>query len=220
MVELLAVALVIGAVLISLIGYFAVRRLINNHTELLKSQAQIVTEVKQELRAELHQKASVSFEKAVEQNVEYITKDLRQASEALSNYVRAQFDSALRHEMRDFRDSSEGIGKVSRDALLKLEQAIAVEQTAIINSFQEEQKAILEDLRKQHATLTKNIEDIVTEETNRRIQHFQTDMARIVTSYVNDALAGSLDIDAQMAYIIDALEQNKQAIVEDISHVA
>jgi hypothetical protein len=45
-------------------------------------------------------------------------------------------------------------------------------------------------------------------------------MARIVSSYVNQALASRIDIDAQLAYVLDELEQNKQALVEDMKNVA
>ena len=221
MVEyLLAIVLVIGAVLITSAGYFAVRKLIIDHTELLQNQAQVLAEAKQEVRAELHQKASEHFEKTVEQNVEYIKKDLRQTSEALNGYIRAQFDSALHHEIRTFKDSSEDIGKVSRGALSKLHDDIAAEQSAVINSFKEEQKAILDDLKKQHAVLAESIEHLVAKEADRRIEQFQAEMARIVTAYVHEALADTLDVEAQMPYILDSLEENKPAIIEDIRRVA
>lgn len=221
MVEyLLAVVLVVGAVLITAAGYFAVRKLIVDHTELLQNQAQLLAEAKEEIKAELHQKASADFEKIVEQNAEFIKKDLRQTGESMNAYVRTQFDSALRHELRTFKDSSEDIGKVSKTELSKLQRAIADEQAAVVTSFKEEQKAILEDLKKQHGGLVEKIDTLVQEEASRRIEQLEGEMARIVTAYVHQALADRMDVDAQMPYILDELEKNKQAIIEDIRHAA
>lgn len=221
MVEyLLAVVLVVGAVLITAAGYFAVRKLIVDHTELLQNQAQLLAEAKEEIKAELHQKASADFEKIVEQNAEFIKKDLRQTGESMNAYVRTQFDSALRHELRTFKDSSEDIGKVSKTELSKLQRAIADEQAAVVTSFKEEQKAILEDLKKQHGGLVEKIDTLVQEEASRRIEQLEGEMARIVTAYVHQALADRMDVDAQVPYILDELEKNKQAIIEDIRHAA
>lgn len=221
MVEyLLAVVLVVGAVLITAAGYFAVRKLIVEHTELLQHQADLLAQAKQEIKAELHQKASAEFEKAIEQNVTFIKKDLRQTSEAMNAYVRSQFDSALRHELRTFKDSSEQIGAVSKDALIKLQQSIADEQASVLGAFKKEQKALLDDLKEQHALLAGKVDTIVHEEADRRIAQFEAEMTRIVSAYVEEALADSMDIDAQMAYILTALEENKQAIAEDIRHAA
>lgn len=217
---LLAVVLVVGAVLITAAGYFAVRKLIVDHTELLQNQAQLLAEAKEEIKAELHQKASADFEKIVEQNAEFIKKDLRQTGESMNAYVRTQFDSALRHELRTFKDSSEDIGKVSKTELSKLQRAIADEQAAVVTSFKEEQKAILEDLKKQHGGLVEKIDTLVQEEASRRIEQLEGEMARIVTAYVHQALADRMDVDAQMPYILDELEKNKQAIIEDIRHAA
>lgn len=221
MVEyLLAVVLVVGAVLITAAGYFAVRKLIVEHTELLQHQADLLAQAKQEIKAELHQKASAEFEKAIEQNVTFIKKDLRQTSEAMNAYVRSQFDAALRHELRTFKDSSEQIGVVSKDALTKLQQSIAYEQASVLGAFKKEQKALLDDLKEQHALLAGKVDTIVHEEADRRIAQFEAEMTRIVSAYVEEALADSMDIDAQMAYILTALEENKQAIAEDIRHAA
>lgn len=217
---LLAVVLVVGAVLITAAGYFAVRKLIVDHTELLQNQAQLLAEAKEEIKAELHQKASADFEKIVEQNAEFIKKDLRQTGESMNAYVRTQFDSALRHELRTFKDSSEDIGKVSKTELSKLQRAIADEQAAVVTSFKEEQKAILEDLKKQHGGLVEKIDTLVQEEASRRIEQLEGEMARIVTAYVHQALADRMDVDAQVPYILDELEKNKQAIIEDIRHAA
>jgi hypothetical protein len=45
-------------------------------------------------------------------------------------------------------------------------------------------------------------------------------MSRIVGSYARQAFADRIDIDVQLAYILEELEQNKQAIIEDLRNVA
>ena len=61
---------------------------------------------------------------------------------------------------------------------------------------------------------------MVEQETKRRIERFESEMSRIVGSYARQAFADRIDIDVQLAYILEELEQNKQAIIEDLRNVA
>ena len=218
--DLLAVALVIVAGATTLFGFFSTRKAINEHTKLLKSQAELINEAKRKVQSDMHRKASERFEKAVEENAEYLKKDIRHTGEVMNAYVRTEFDGALHNELATFRKSAEEIGKVSGDALHQLQGSIAQEQAEVLATFKQEQATILEDLKKQHHDLASKVDEMVSAEAQRRITQFESEMARIVSSYVNQALASRIDIDAQLAYVLDELEQNKQALVEDMKNVA
>ena len=217
---ILAIILVVIATITTLVGYISTRRAINQHTKLLKSQAEVISHAKRRVQADMHRKASDKFEKAVEENSDYIKEDLRHTGEQLSAYVRTQMDGALHNELVAFRESSEKIGKVSSEALQQLQQAIATEQATILSACRSEHEDILASLKTQHQELADKINELVLQEKERRIQQFDGEMTRIVSAYVTQALTNQIDVDAQLGYILGELEQNKAAIVEDVRYVA
>jgi len=133
--------------------------------------------------------------------------------------VRTEFDGALHNEIKSFKESASEIGKVSGEALANLQESIAKEQAVVLAAFKEEQDAILNDLRGQHQELAEKVNQMVEEEVTRRITRFESEMTRIISTYARQAFTNSIDIDAQLTYILDELEQNKETIVGDLRNV-
>ena len=217
---LLAVILIIVAAAVCAGGFVAIYWAMSQNTKLMKKQSTIINDAKHKVQADLHRKATDKFEKAVEENAEFIKKDIRSTGKALNAYVRTEFDGALSGELQSFRQSASEIGKVSSQALTDLQESIAKEQSNVLASFKKEQDLILDDLRSQHQALAEKVNQMVEEETKRRIERFESEMSRIVGTYARHAFANRIDIDVQLAYILEELEENKQAIVGDLRNVA
>jgi hypothetical protein len=45
-------------------------------------------------------------------------------------------------------------------------------------------------------------------------------MANVINHYIISAIGDQIDLNDQLEYIIDELEANKEAIIEDITHGA
>jgi len=216
---LLAVILFVVAAIVCAGGFIAIYWAMTQNSKLIKKQSEIIDDAKHRVQADLHKKATDKFEQTVEQNAQYLKMDIQTTSKALNAYVNTEFDGALHNELTSFKESASEIGKVSSEALANLQESIAKEQSAVLATFKKEQDAILDDLRAQHQELADKVNQLVDEEVKRRIERFETEMSRIVSAYARQAFANRIDIDVQLAYILEELEQNKQAIVGDLRNV-
>lgn len=216
---LLAVILIVVAAVVCAGGFVAIYWAMTQNTKLIAKQSTIINDAKHKVQADLHRKATDKFEKVVEENAEFLKKDIVSTGKALNAYVRTEFDGALSGELQSFRQSASEIGKVSSQALSELQTSIAKEQSNVLASFKKEQELILDDLRSQHQALAEKVNQMVEEETKRRIERFEGEMSRIVGTYARHAFANRIDIDTQLAYILEELEENKQAIVGDLRNV-
>jgi len=216
---LIAIVLIVIAAIICAVGFVVIYWVLSQNTKLIQKQSQIIGDAKRKVQADLHAKASTKFEEAVEENAEDLKKDLQSTGKALNAYVRTEFDGALHNEIKSFKESASEIGKVSGEALANLQESIAKEQAVVLAAFKEEQDAILNDLRGQHQELAEKVNQMVEEEVTRRITRFESEMTRIISTYARQAFTNSIDIDAQLTYILDELEQNKETIVGDLRNV-
>lgn len=218
--NIIAFVLIAIAAIVVAGGFVAIYWAISQNTKIIKKQASVVNDARKKVSADLHRKASKSFEKALEEDSEAIRQDIRLTGESMTHFVRNELESALEHELKAFKDSAKAIGQVSGDALRNLQEVISAEQRSVVESLKEQQATVLSDLQVQHQELTTKIDSIVTRETERRIAVFESDMERIVSTYAKQAFVDAIDIDSQLEYIIAQLNDNKQAIIEDLRGVA
>ena len=58
----------------------------------------------------------------------------------------------------------------------------------------------------------------VAKERERMITQFQENMGDVVNHYIVAAIGNQIDLTDQLEYILNDLEMNKEAILEDIRH--
>lgn len=163
-----------------------------------------------------------SFEKAAEEDVEHIfNKEFR---EELRNRGRLHFEKILGENamflQQDLRLTTSELNEYMKDEISKdLKEAFANYQSAItdakqlaVESIQKTKTAVDEERQ----TLVGQLEKDVADEKARRIRQFDTHMAEVVNHYVLTAIGNQIDLNNQLEYILSELEENKQAIVEDI----
>lgn len=105
----------------------------------------------------------------------------------------------------------------------RLVNSIFEETKTRVNETKEAQQSALdalnqsaEKLQEQYRQLNSTLQKNVSEQKEVMIGAFQEDMARIVEYYLMQAFGDQYDIKEQLPLIIKQMEENKQAIVDDI----
>jgi hypothetical protein len=147
-----------------------------------------------EFREELRNRGRLHFEKIIGENAMFLQQDLRLTTSQLNEYMKAEIKRELEEEFKKYEESISSAKELAVGAIQKTQDVI------------EEQRGILE----------KQLNEQAFEEKQRIITKFEKDMADIVNHYLLAAIGNQIDLTVQLDYIFQYLEQNKQAIVEDI----
>ena len=151
-----------------------------------------------EFREELKNRGRLHFENIINENAMFLQQDLRLTTSQLNDFMKEEIKKVLREEFATYEESIES----AKDQAV---EAIAQTQTVI-----EEQRKVLEE---QLATQ-------VAEEKATLIARFESNMGEILNHYILEAIGNEIDLTDQLDYIFSHLEENKKAIVEDITHGA
>lgn len=147
-----------------------------------------------EFREELRNRGRLHFEKIIGENAMFLQQDLRLTTSQLNEYMKAEIKRELEEEFKKYEESISSAKELAVGAIQKTQEVI------------EEQRGILE----------KQLNEQAYEEKQRIITKFEKDMADIVNHYLLAAIGNQIDLTVQLDYIFQYLEQNKQAIIEDI----
>lgn len=148
-----------------------------------------------EFREELRNRGRLHFEKIIGENAMFLQQDLRLTTSQLNEYMKVEITKKLQEEF------------------IKYEQSITDAKQLAIDSIQKTNVAIDE----QRQVMSEQIQTEITEEKKRAIDSFDKKMAAIVNHYILDAIGNQIDLNDQLEYIINNLEMNKKAILEDIN---
>lgn len=151
-----------------------------------------------EFREELRNRGRQYFEKIIGENAMFLQQDLRLTGSQLNDYMKQE------------------IGRTLKEEFAKYEQSITDAKQIAIQSIDKTRTAIEQQREVLGAELKKEQES----EKQRIIERFEKNMAEIINHYVLAAVGNQIDLNDQLEYIIGELEQNKQAIVEDIQNGA
>lgn len=147
-----------------------------------------------EFREELRNRGRLHFEKIIGENAMFLQQDLRLTTSQLNEYMKAEIKRELEEEFKKYEDSISSAKQLAVESIQKTQDVI------------EQQRAVLE----------KQMNEQAFEEKQRIIAKFEKDMADIVNHYLLAAIGNEIDLTIQLDYIFQYLEQNKDAIVEDI----
>ena len=151
-----------------------------------------------EFREELRNRGRLHFEKIIGENAMFLQQDLRLTTSQLNDYMKQEITRTLKDEFGKYEESIMDAKQLAIDSISKTQQAI------------EEQREIL----------GKQLKDQVASEKLRLITHFEQNMAEIINHYVLAAIGDQIDLSDQLEYILNDLETNKKAILEDIQNGA
>ena len=149
-----------------------------------------------QFREELRNRGRLHFEKIIGENAMFLQQDLRLTTSQLNEYMKTEIKKVLEDEFKKYEDSIKGAKDIALEAIQKTQTAV------------EQQRQILE----------KQLVDEVSEQKSRMIDKFESNMTDIVNHYILAAIGNQIDLSDQLDYITGYLNENKQAILEDVKH--
>lgn len=147
-----------------------------------------------EFREELRNRGRLHFEKIIGENAMFLQQDLRLTTSQLNEYMKTEIRKVLEDEFKKYEDSIGSAKELAIESIQKTQEVI------------EQQRDMLEKTMNQQAF----------SEKQHIIAKFEKDMADIVNHYLLLAIGNEIDLTAQLDYIFQYLEQNKDAILEDV----
>lgn len=147
-----------------------------------------------EFREELRNRGRLHFEKIIGENAMFLQQDLRLTTSQLNDYMKEEIKRVLQEEFAKYEESISNAKDLALESIQKTQEVI------------EQQRVVLERQMNEQAALEKS----------RLVEHFEKNMADIVNHYILAAIGNEIDLTSQLDYIFQYLEENKQAIVEDI----
>lgn len=180
-------------------GGGAKRKAADNNQDITKAAEDDVEHIFNDtFREELRNRGRLHFEKIISENAMFLQQDLRLTTSQLNEYMKGEITRTL------------------QDEFLKYEQSITDAKQLAIEALQKTNDVIDE----QRAHLSEQLDIEVAKEKERLITQFQTNMGDVVNHYIVAAIGNQIDLSDQLEYILNDLEMNKAAILEDIRHGA
>lgn len=149
-------------------------------------------------REELRNRGRLHFEKIISENAMFLQQDLRLTTSQLNEYMKTE------------------ITKTLQDQFEKYEQSITDAKQMAIEALQKTNEVIDE----QRSHLSEQLDAEVQKEKERLISQFEANLADVVNHYIISAIGNQIDLSDQLEYILNDLELNREAILEDIKHGA
>ncbi|MGH7196052.1 MAG: hypothetical protein ACREGA_04730 [Candidatus Saccharimonadales bacterium] len=149
-----------------------------------------------EFRQELRNRGRLHFEKIIGENAMFLQQDLRLTTSQLNDYMKTEITNKL------------------KDEFAKYEQSITDAKQLAIDSIQKTNDAVEE----QRKTLSSQVQKEFAEQKQQIVASFTANMADIVNHYIMSAIGDQIDLSDQLEFILNDLETNKQAIIEDINY--
>lgn len=147
-----------------------------------------------EFREELRNRGRLHFEKIISENAMFLQQDLQLTTSQINEYMKAEITNVLKEEFGKYQESITTAKELALESIQKTQDAI------------EQQRALLEQ----------QLAESAEKEKARIIESFEKNMADVINHYLLAAIGNEMDLSAQMDYIFQNLEENKEAIVADI----
>ena len=148
-----------------------------------------------EFREELRNRGRLHFEKIIGENAMFLQQDLRLTTSQLNEYMKSEITQKLKEEFAKYEESIMDAKQIAVEAIEKTNTAIEEQRQALSAELHKEMEG-----QKQHL-----------------IKGFEDNMADVVNHYVLAAIGNQIDLSDQLEYILEELEANKSAIIEDIT---
>jgi hypothetical protein len=147
-----------------------------------------------EFREELRNRGRLHFEKIISENAMFLQQDLQITTSQINEYMKTEITKVLTEEFGKYQESINSAKELALQSIQKTQEAI------------EQQRELLE----------KQMGEETAKEKDRILGKFENNMADIINHYLLAAIGNEIDLSAQMDYIFQNLEENKEAIVADI----
>lgn len=211
-------------------GRWYFEKVINENGELFKRDLQeTIAKVNVELKEHITQQLDGAISQVNQELKEHTTKQLEDQFNEYSKSLKEAQEQAL----RSMTESAETLKRQHDELRTALEKNVHDQQDLLhtafednkaqITSMKEAQDAALkwlnqsaQALNDQYQNIATTLQKNVVAQEDMMIESFQSNMAVIVEHYLLGALGDQYDLKAQLPAIIQQMEDNKQAIVDDM----
>jgi len=152
----------------------------------------------EDFREELRNRGRLHFEKIIGENAMFLQQDLRLTTSQLNEYMKSEITKKLKEEFQKYEESIMDAKQLAIESIEKTNAAIDEQRQQLGQQLQAE----------------------IAAEKQNLLKRFEDNMADIVNHYVLAAVGDQIDLNDQLEYILNDLEANKQAIIEDIQNGA
>jgi hypothetical protein len=147
-----------------------------------------------EFREELRNRGRLRFEKIIDENAMFLKQDLDLTISQLNQYMKQQVAAKLDTEFAAYAKAMQEAQELALNSLKQTATDVETQRLALAN-------ALKKDVAEREAVLLKV---------------YEGNMAKIVEHYVLLSLGDQFDLKAQLPYIINQMEENKENIIEDM----
>lgn len=211
-------------------GRWYFEKVINENGELFKRDLEeTIKQVNIELKEHVTQQLDGAIAKVQAELKEHVAAKLQEQFDQNSASLKAAQDDALQ-KITQTTEQFQAEHKMLKESL---EKNIADQQQILHNAFEENKAQIItmkeaqdsamkwlnqsaQSLNDQYQSLAATLQKNAAEQQNMLVDAFQSNMAAIVENYLLNALGDQYDLKAQLPAIIKQMEENKQAIVDDM----
>ncbi len=208
-------------------------RIINENAILFKQDLDATVA---HINTELRQQAARQLDQQFEQ-INKVNHELRQHVAKQLDEQFATFTETTKHAqdmaLQSLERSAQGLEEQHKQLGVALERSVAKQDALLsgavedtkeqIDAMKATQEQAMEALSRNTQTLEeqyKRLSDMLEEGIERQkaivIEAFEQNMARIVEHYLLNAVSDQFDLRSQLPAIMQQLEQNKQAIADDM----
>lgn len=149
-----------------------------------------------DFREELRNRGRLHFEKIIGENAMFLQQDLRQTTTQLNDYMRAEITRTLQEEFKKYEQSITDAKQIALESIEKT-----------VTTIEQQRQFLEQQIQAQSAAQKSKI-----------IARFESEMASIVNHYIVKAVGNQIDLADQLDFILGELENNKQAIIEDVKN--
>lgn len=151
-----------------------------------------------EFREELRNRGRLHFEKIIGENAMFLQQDLRLTTSQLNEYMKQEITRTLKEEFSKYEESINDAKQLAIDSIEKTQATI----------------------EQQRQLMTQQLAEQLSAEKARVIARFESHMADVVNHYIMTAIGNQIDLTDQLEFILNDLQDNKAAIIEDIKNGA
>ena len=170
-------------------------------------------------KEELRERGREHFDKLLAQNENLFQKELDETIEDVNRGLREHVLAKFEDEIGSYVGAIESAQDEAVKALKSSTQDLVQYQKSI-REAQDEALANLEDsvqsFNQKQQELGEALAKSVAAQEETLVSAFEENMARIVENYLLGALGDQYDLKAQLPAIIKQMEDNKQAILDDV----
>ncbi len=147
-----------------------------------------------DFREELKNRGRLHFEQIINENAMFLKQDLQLTASQLNEFMQDSIKRVLKEEFAKYEETIDNAKQLAVESIEKTQQ-------------------VLED---QRAQMSAQLSEEVAIEKKRLMEKFDNNLQQVMNYYLLESVGTEIDLTDQLDFIFRQLEDNKEAILEDI----